>query len=151
MAMTQKHVIKSTNLDFTIRLKHTFYTVFLLVKPETIIHEINGLLLNALRERYPAGLPVNPKDSYPDAQMVPLPQDSHEIVLGAPKDQHDLSCGFNELDTSIETEESQSLKSLGLKDGSILVFAFVTKGKDFERDLFKVEFPDLDVLYGENA
>ncbi|POS82187.1 hypothetical protein EPUL_006177 [Erysiphe pulchra] len=151
MAVTQRHLIQFPNVDFTIRLKHTFYTVFLLVKPETIIHDINGLLLNALRDRYPAGLPLDPKDSYPNAPTLPLPQDSDEIILGAPKDQHDLSCGFDELDASIEMKDSQSLKSLGLKDGSILVFAFMSKGKDIEGDLFKVELPDLDVLYGENA
>lgn len=107
--------------------------------------------MNALQERYPAGLPVNPKDLYPNAPTVPLPQKSHEIVLGTPKDQHDLSRGFDELDASIEMKDSQTLKSLGLKDGSILVFAFVPKGRDIEGDLFKVELPDLDVLYGENA
>lgn len=119
-----------------------------MVKPETIISEINGLLLNALRERYPAGLPVNPRDLHSNAPMIPLPQNCHEIVLGFPKDQNDLSRGF---DASSEVKDSQCVKSLGLKDSFIMVFAFLPEGKDVEGDLFKVELPDLDVLYGENA
>lgn len=80
--------------------------------------------------------------------MIPLPQNCHEIVLGFPKDQNDLSRGF---DASSEVKDSQCVKSLGLKDSFIMVFAFLPEGKDVEGDLFKVELPDLDVLYGENA
>lgn len=107
--------------------------------------------MEALRERYPNGLPVDPKDVQSNAPMIPLPQNSQEIVLGLPKDQYDLSQGFDELGTSTTVDHSRCLKSLGIKDCSVIAFTFVPEGKDIEGDLFQVNFPDLDALYGDNS
>ena len=42
-------------------------------------------------------------------------------------------------------------KGLGLKDGSKLAMAFVADGEDTEgKELFHVEFPDVDALYPED-
>lgn len=141
--------IHSTNL--TLRLKNSFYTIFILIQPETTLYEITQSLLNALRESYPTGLPVDPRVIQPNAPTIPLPQNNNEIRLGIPKDLHNLSQGFAEIHTDSGEEISQDAKSLGIKDGSILAFAFKTQETDVTDELFRVELPDLESLYGENA
>lgn len=102
-------------------------------------------LLEVLKERYPKGLETS-KSPTP----TKIPDSILDIVLGVQKDQYEPSKGWDELDTR-DGGIKESPKSLQLKDGVKIAFAFV--GDDEEdkeaEDLFYVEFPDIDALYPE--
>lgn len=59
---------------------------------------------------------------------------------------YDNTKGWTELDTSSLKE---NLKGLGIKDGSMLAFTFVTEGEEEPEPEFKVEFCNLEELYPE--
>jgi hypothetical protein len=64
-----------------------------------------------------------------------------------PVDQHDVSKGWEELDTG---GLSQTPESLGLKDGGIVAFAFSSGGENRDaKPEFVVEFSDEAALYPE--
>jgi hypothetical protein len=70
------------------------------------------------------------------------------VILGLPKDIHDLNNGWTEFDTSsVKVGIKESPKSLGLKDGAQIAFAFVG---DDEEVAFHVEFSNVDELYPED-
>jgi hypothetical protein len=126
-------------------------------------------LLDALHERYPAGLP-NPtpgskKQLEPD-EYIPIPDDSKDVALAVPVDVHNIEKGWRQLGRPGEDALGlkESPKTLGIKDGGVLAFRF--RGED-ERDgdddeeeaegeevgedtqKFVVEWPSYDETYGE--
>lgn len=140
---SQAEVVEAT--DLTLRFKHTFYTFFLFVDASMSCRRIKNSLLAILSERYPDGLPVDPKDPLPNAPRIPLPASGHDIVFGVPRSPSDPAQGFDELAAAPES----SFRSLGIEDNSVLAFAFLSAGQEIEGELFKVNFPDLEALYGE--
>jgi hypothetical protein len=71
-------------------------------------------------------------------------------VLGVQVDPYEPSKGWDELDTR-GGGVKETPKSLGLKDGSKLAFAFVYENDEDKetKELFHVEYPDVDALYPE--
>jgi len=140
-----KDEINSTAL--TLRFKHGRHTILLFAQPLTPFSSIKSDLLAVLRERYPSGIQGPP----PSTDLVPIPDSILDVILGVPVDQYDMSKGWTELDTTAGGEIRESPKSLGVKDGSAIAFAFVTGDDAEERvgDGFWVEFSNVDELYPE--
>jgi hypothetical protein len=133
-------------MALTLHFKYSKYTVLLFAEPLTPFSTIKTNLLVILKERYPDGLSRSDSPS-----PTKIPDSILDIVLGVPIDPYELSKGWDELDTRgggmIETP-----RSLGLKDGSKIAFAFVENDEDKEaKELFYVEYPDLDALYPEEG
>jgi hypothetical protein len=128
---------------WTLHFKYAKYTILLLAEPLTPFSTIKTDLLAILKERYPDGL-----ESSKSPTRTKIPDSILDIVLGVQKDQYEPSKGWDELDTR-GGGMNESPKSLSLKDGAKIAFAFV--GDDEEdketKDLFHVEYPDIDALY----
>ncbi len=76
-----------------------------------------------------------------------IPESIADIRLGVPKDQFDWTKGWTELDTD-DSGTKESPKSLGIKDGGMVAFAFnaeIPADRD-EDDLFNVEFSNVEEL-----
>jgi len=128
---------------FTLHFKYAKYTILLFTEPLTPFITIKTNLLAILKERYPAGLTRGDSPT-----PTKIPDSILDIVLGVPVDQS--SKGWDELDTR-GPGMKESPKSLGLKDGSKLAMAFVAEGEDKEaKELFYVEYPDVDALYPDD-
>lgn len=70
-------------------------------------------------------------------------------MLGVPVDPYEPSKGWDELDIRAGGIK-ETPKSLGLKDGSKIAFAFTDGEEDkAAKELFYVEYPDLEALYPE--
>jgi hypothetical protein len=98
-----------------------------------------------LKERYPDGL-----ESSKSPTRTKIPDSILDIVLGVQTDAYDPSKGWDELNTGIGII-SETPKNLGLKDGAKIAFAFLGEeepGKE-GKELFHVEYPNLDELYPE--
>jgi hypothetical protein len=108
-----------------------------------------------LRERYPSGLP-----SSRSPINTAIPEDEIDVLLGSLVDKFDTTKGWHELDTG-KGSITQNPKSLGLKDGDMVAFAFMEiegkgkgkEGEEKERKLgespFDVEFSSYDDNYVE--
>ena len=72
-----------------------------------------------------------------------------DIILGVPNDVYDNSKGWSELDTDAGGGIKESPKSMGLKDGSMLAFAFVPATDEEMQPEFYVEFSNVEELYPE--
>jgi len=118
--------------DWTLRLKHGKHTILLFAAPLTPFTTIKKDLLTTLLERYPDGLPVS---SSPD-ESVQIPESINEVALGVPIDIYEPSKGWTELDTTTGGLK-ECPRSLGLKDGAIIAFAFLD---GFEQPNFNVEW-----------
>ncbi|KAK2625401.1 hypothetical protein QTJ16_004713 [Diplocarpon rosae] len=129
--------IKSTTL--TLRFKHSRVTILLFVDPLTPFPSILKELLATLCERYPLGLPTSP-DTY-----TPIPDSGLDVVLGVPKDAFDLEKGWEELDLTT-AGLTDTPKSLGIKDGAQIAFAFAGR-EAREKGQFEVEVPNVAELY----
>jgi len=79
-----------------------------------------------------------------------------DVVLGMLKDRFDVKKGWDEIETGGNI--TQSPKSLGLRDGDMVAFAFLGregKGKEKEKEMqlgespFWVEFSSYDDNYAE--
>jgi hypothetical protein len=116
--------------------------VLLFAESSTPFTTILTDLLEVLRERYPAGLPMGK-----DQIMTEIPTDIADVALAEASDQYDISKGWTELDLGGNIRESPA--SLRLKDGAILAFTF-TGDEDVSVE-FYVEQPDLEALYGEEG
>ncbi len=79
-----------------------------------------------------------------------FPDSILDIVLGVQIDSYDPSKGWDELNTGSGII-NESPKSLGLKDGAKIAFAFVGEEEEDKeaKELFHVEYPNLDELYPE--
>jgi len=71
-------------------------------------------------------------------------------VLGVQVEQYDPSKGWDELDTR-GGGMKETPRSLGLKDGTKIAFAFVDVDEEDKeaKELFYVEYPDVAALYPE--
>jgi len=128
---------------WTLRFKHGKHTIVLMVEPLTPFSSLKTELLTTLRERYPSGLPSG---TSPDP--LPIPGSIHEVLLGVPIDTYEPSKGWVEITTEGGIKESP--KSLGLKDGSMIAFAFI-EGKQGEETVeFNVEFSSYEDQYPED-
>ncbi|KAI0853456.1 hypothetical protein F5Y00DRAFT_224714 [Daldinia vernicosa] len=125
------------DIDLSLRFKHGIHTIFLFVDPSRPFGSIAEDLLEALRARYPSGLTTSL--SSPD--KTELPNDHLQIKFASPKIPTDLSQGWNPL----EVGEKDTPVSKGIKDNSILAFAFCPEDadEDYEPD-FTVDFPSFD-------
>ena len=125
----------------TLRFKFGRHTILLFAEPLTTFATIKSELLKTLHERYPEGLTRTDQD-----EKVTIPSDTAEIILGVPNDQYDNTKGWTELDTDAGGGIKETPKSLSLKDGGMIAFAFVPEGDDQQPD-FHVEFSNVDELY----
>ncbi|KAG4436046.1 hypothetical protein IFR05_008478 [Cadophora sp. M221] len=137
--MTITEEIKPT--AYTLRFKHGKQTILLFVEPLTPFPAILKELLATLRERYPDGLPSSIYDD-----PLPIPKSGSDIVLGIPKDSYDLEKGWDEL-AVVTAGLKESPKSLSLKDGAMIAFAFTDSEHWTETGEFHVEFSNVDELY----
>lgn len=132
----------------TLRFKHGRLTILLFSDPLTPISTLKSELLDVLRERYPAGLP--PSSTSLGTKNIEIPESIHDVAFGVPVDIYEMSKGWEELNTGgAAGGMKESPKSLGLKDGSCLAFRFAGEEEGDEDDLFSVEWPDYEELYGE--
>lgn len=69
-------------------------------------------------------------------------------MLGVPKDTYDLEKGWDELALSAAGLK-ETPKSLGIKDGAMLAFAFADEECWAEKGEFDVQFSNVDELYPE--
>ncbi|KAH7319438.1 hypothetical protein BKA65DRAFT_465368 [Rhexocercosporidium sp. MPI-PUGE-AT-0058] len=137
--MTTSEEIKST--AYTLRFKHGKQTILVFVEPLTPFPAILKELLATLRERYPDGLPSSTSD-----EPLPIPKSGIDVVLGVPKDNYDMDKGWDELAVSAAGLK-ESPKSLGLKDGAMIAFAFADSEHWTNNGEFHVEFSNVDELY----
>jgi hypothetical protein len=120
--------------DWTLRFKHGKHTVLLFANSLTPFTKVKADLLAVLRDRYPEGLLVS---TSPDPK--PIPDSINNVALGVPIDVYDPRKGWTELDvTSGGLKECP--KTLGLKDGAIIAFAFLEKDEEFGEPVFDVEW-----------
>jgi hypothetical protein len=116
-----------------------------LTEPLTPFSTIKSNLLAILKERYPEGLSRSDSPT-----PTKIPDSILDVVLGVPVDPYELSKGWDELDTR-GGGMKETPRSLGLKDGSKIAFAFAENDEDKEaKELFYVEVPDVDALYPED-
>ena len=133
--------IKAT--AWTLRFKNGKHTIFLLAEPLTPFTALKTELLATLRERHPAGL-----SSSNSTESLPIPDSIHEVLLGVPVDTYEPSKGWVEITTDGSIKESP--KSLGLKDGSMIAFAFIEGEGGEETVEFHVEFSSYEDQYPED-
>jgi hypothetical protein len=137
-----KEDIKPT--AFTLRFKHGRHTVLLFAEPLTPFSTIKTDLLNILHERYPQGLPSSASPT-----PTKIPTEILDMILGVPIDVYEPSKGWTELATS-GGGIKESPKSLGLKDGSVVAFAFVNGEDRAEKEgEFIVEWSSYEDQYPE--
>jgi len=147
------HVIKMARDEdeidataLTLLFKYGKYTILLFAEPLMPFSTIKSNLLTTLKERYPQGLETSLSPN-----RAKLPDSILDIVLGVPKDTYDPSKGWDELNTR-GAGMKESPRSLGLKDGSQIAFAFVDEDKEDKeaKDLFHVEYSDVNALYPDD-
>jgi hypothetical protein len=126
---------------WTLRFKHGKQTVLLFAEPLTPFATIKKELIEVLHERYPAGLPVT--DSKPEK----IPDNIKEVALGVLIDVYETDKGWNEIATD-DSGIKESPRSLGLKDGAAIAFAF-TDGEEDNVE-FKVEWSSYEEQYPED-
>jgi len=126
----------------TLRFKHGKHTILLFAEPLTPFSTIKTELLNVLRERYPEGLPSSTSPT-----PVTIPESILDLVLAVPIDIYEPSKGWTELATRAGGIK-ETPKSLGLKDGGLLAFAFVGGKGEGDYD-FAVEWSSYDEQYGD--
>jgi hypothetical protein len=96
-----------------------------------------------LRERYPTGLSNSTSPS-----LTPIPDSVNDVFLGVPVDPLEPDEGWTELSTN-QGDVIESPKSLALKDGAVIAFAFIEgEGKKAGYE-FMVEWSNYDEQYGE--
>jgi ribosomal protein L12E/L44/L45/RPP1/RPP2 len=161
--------------NWTLRFKHGRLTILLFTEALTPLSTLKTELLDALRERYPSGLP-NPahgaKIQLGLDEYIPIPDDIKDVALAVPVDNHDISKGWKALDGTSGKDAiglKASPKSVGVKDGGVLAFRFRGEDEggedeeeeeggeeeeeeeegDAEKQEFLVEWPSYDETYGE--
>ncbi|KAI1772113.1 hypothetical protein F4818DRAFT_188528 [Hypoxylon cercidicola] len=127
------------DIDVSIRFKYGIHTILLFVDPMKPFSNIAEELLEIVQERYPTGLTtsvMSPKTALPESPL--------QIEFAVPKVPIDLSQGWIPLNVG----EQDSPTSKGLKDNSVVAFAFkpVDADEDYET-IFKVEFPRFEDDY----
>lgn len=120
--------------DWTLRFKHGKHTILLFADALTPFTKIKADLLTILRERYPQGLVLS---SSPDPK--PIPESVNKVALGVPVDVYEPSKGWTELDTT-SGGLKECPKSLELKDGAVIAFAFLETDEEFSEPTFEVEW-----------
>ena len=113
-----------------------------MTEPLTPFSSIKTDLLAILRERYPEGLPNSASPT-----KTPIPESIHEVSLAVPIDSYEPEKGWTELATN-PGDIRESPRSLGLKDGALIAFAFIEgEGKNVGLE-FKVEWSSYEAEYG---
>ncbi|KAI1464341.1 uncharacterized protein F4812DRAFT_443064 [Daldinia caldariorum] len=125
------------DIDLSLRFKHGIHTVFLFVDPSKTFNSIAKDLLEALNARYESGLST----SVASPDKTKLPSDHSQIKFALPKIPTDLSRGW----IPLEVGETDTPASKGIKDNSVIAFAFCPEGADesYEPE-FTVDFPSFD-------
>jgi hypothetical protein len=133
-------------MALTLLFKYGKYTILLFAEPLTPFSTIKSNLLTTLKERYPEGLETSLSPN-----RIKIPDSILDIVLGVPKDIYDPSKGWDELNIR-GGGMKESPRSLGLKDGSQVAFAFVDENEEDKeaKDLFHVEYSDVNALYPDD-
>jgi hypothetical protein len=129
--------------SWTLRFKRGKHTILLLAEPLTPFSSIKIDLLNILRERYPSGLSLSSSPT-----PTPIPDSINEVILGVPINPFEPEEGWTEMDTNVG-DIKESPKSLGLKDGAVIAFAFIEEEEDGKAKLeFVVEWSSYEAEYG---
>lgn len=128
----------------TLRFKHGKHTILIFADPLDTFETITSELLKVLHERYPEGLPTDEPET-----SLEIPDDFRKVVLAGPNDPYDNSQGWKKLvkdEKNVdENMMDESPRSLSIKDGGMIAFAFKAEGG--ARAEFKVEFSNVDELY----
>lgn len=122
------------------RFKHGRITVLLYSEPLTSWDILKIELMKTLQERYPDGLisTISPA-------KIPIPEFTDSIALGLPVDIFEPSKGWRELEKE-SAKMKDCPKGAGLKDGSMVAFAFRKQGEEGDVD-FEVEIPSYEEEY----
>ncbi|KAH8679745.1 hypothetical protein BGZ60DRAFT_236456 [Tricladium varicosporioides] len=130
--------------DMTLRFKHGKQTILIFADPLDTFETITSELLEALHERYPEGLPTDDPGTF-----LEIPSDFNQVVLAGPNDPYDNSQGWKTLvrdeGNVDENLMDESPRSMSIKDGGMIAFAFKAKGTTIPE--FRVEFSNVDELY----
>lgn len=148
----------SPDKQWTLRLKRKTNTVLLFVDPAQSLSSVKAALFEALEA-----------NTSPLARAEPLPSSPEDIELGRPIDPSDLSVGFEHMEPSSideladeprsakgkgkaarSVEAGQSLKSLGLRDSSVLAYRWKRDDGDetLGDDEWEVSIPVFEDIYG---
>jgi hypothetical protein len=140
--MAKEYEIQAT--DLTLLFKHGHHTILLFATPLTPFSTIKTELLTTLHERYSRGLPSSTSPT-----PIVIPSSILDVVLGLPIDVYEPSKGWEEIISS-GSSTKDTPKSLGLKDGSVLAFAFREgEGEGDGEAEFSVEWSSYDEQYGD--
>lgn len=127
-------------MDLSIRFKYGNQTVFLFVDPVATFNHVQENLLDALKERYPDGIP----ESVNSATKTKLPDDPSQIQFAVLKSKTDPTQGWKPLDLDLQDTPADK----GFQDNMMVAFAFAAD--DADDVSFEVMFPSYDEE-GEDA
>ncbi|PTB67762.1 hypothetical protein BBK36DRAFT_1168137 [Trichoderma citrinoviride] len=128
----------------SVRFKYGIHTIFLFIDSLAPFSSVTQELLAVIRERYPDGLTKS--TSAPD-EKTPVPADAN-ITYGVLRAPADPSKGWKPL--NVGQDASNTPTKCGLKDNSIVAFAFPLANEDEIEALeggdvvFEVEWPQED-------
>ena len=118
-------------------MKHGIHTIFILAEPTDPFSKVTEELLEVLRERYAEGLTTSRETL--KTTPIPAADEDFQMSYGVLKAPTDPSQGWKKL--SVEEDDTLSVK--GLKNNTVIAFAFLSPGEAASTD-FDVEFPDID-------
>ncbi|KAL1901085.1 hypothetical protein Sste5346_002152 [Sporothrix stenoceras] len=123
----------------SLRFKSGPVTTFLFVDRSATFTSIGNRLLDALRERYPHGLPETAM--LPDTTPLPAAGEGDaRVVFGVPRNPRDLSVGWKPLNT----DNGETPTSLRLRENSVLAFTIQSGDSIGGTPSFHVEIPTFE-------
>ncbi|KAL7792082.1 hypothetical protein V8C37DRAFT_402492 [Trichoderma ceciliae] len=129
----------------SVRFKYGIHTIFLFIDSLAPFSSVTEELLAVLRERYPDGLTKS--NSSPD-EKTSIPDVPH-VAYGILRVPTDPSKGWKVL--KLGEEAANTPTKCGLKDNSVVAFAFGSRDDDDDDDdvddgdvVFEVEWPQED-------
>lgn len=125
----------------SVRFKHGVHIIYLYVDSLGTMATVGKELRSVLRERYPDGLTASLDP--PKATAIPDETTNPSMAYGVLNNSKDPASGWKRL--KIKDEASTSPTDAGLKQNSIVAFAFLENPDD--EAVFEVEWPreeDLD-------
>lgn len=135
---TNGQAVEIPNDGISLRFKHGPVTTFLFVDRSATFSDIGNQLLDALRERYPRGLPK--AAMLPDTTPVPAAGEEARVVFAVPRNPRDLAAGWK----ALNTDNGETPASLRMRENSALAFVIQAGDEIGEAASFHVEIPTFE-------